>query len=94
MSKRLAILEILRSNPEIGVKVKVIIDGEGAYVFDGNDIVASNDERECTIEGTATTFEAVIQGELSPTSAFFEGQIKVAGDMSVALTLGNLLTNQ
>ncbi|MCY4445606.1 MAG: SCP2 sterol-binding domain-containing protein [Rhodobacteraceae bacterium] len=93
MIKSITILKILKNNPEIGARVKVIIEGEGSFVYDGSDVTSSDADRDCTIQGTMATFDKIIDGELNPTSAFLSGHLKINGDMAIALQIANLFTN-
>ena len=40
---------------------------------------------------SAETFQGILDGEVSPTAAFMSGQLKVDGDMGLAMKLGNVL---
>jgi len=61
----------------------IIVDGSGARVGDG--------EAEVTLSADAGTFRAMLEGSLSPASAFMSGQLEVEGDMSVAIRLGSAI---
>jgi putative sterol carrier protein len=60
------------------------LDGEGARFDDGSDA-------DCTIRADLDTFKAMFDGDLSPTSAFMTGRIKIEGDMGVAMKVASLL---
>lgn len=60
------------------------MDENGAALDDGSDA-------DCTISADLDTFKAMFDGELSPTSAFMTGKIKVDGDMGVAMKAASLL---
>ena len=65
---------------------QIVIDGTG-----DTNIVSSDDiEAQCTIDISLDDFESMLSGDLSPMAAFMGGQIKVSGDMSVAMKLQGL----
>ena len=65
---------------------QIVIDGTG-----DTNIVSSDDiEAQCTIDISLDDFESMLSGDLNPMAAFMGGQIKVSGDMSVAMKLQDL----
>jgi putative sterol carrier protein len=60
------------------------LDGEGPRFDDGS-------AADCTIRADLDTFKAMFDGDLSPTSAFMTGRIKIEGDMGVAMKVASLL---
>jgi len=46
---------------------------------------------DCTIQISSANLAKLIQGNLNPMTAFALGKIKVSGDMSVAMKLGQML---
>lgn len=71
--------------------VKFDTSGDGVIVIDGNTISTTDGPADCTITLSLADFEDLLAGELSPTTAFMTGKIKVEGDMSVAMALQSLL---
>ena len=71
--------------------VKFDTGGDGVIVIDGNTISTTDGPADCTITLSLSDFEDLLAGELSPTTAFMTGKIKVEGDMSVAMALQQLL---
>ena len=60
-------------------------------IRDSTNIVSSDDiEAQCTIDISLDDFESMLSGDLNPMAAFMGGQIKVSGDMSVAMKLQGL----
>ncbi len=49
------------------------------------------EEPHLTVSMTVGVFNALAEGKMSTTSAFFSGKIKIKGDMSLALKLQGLL---
>jgi len=71
--------------------VKFEIEDEGAIILDGGGVRAGDEPADCTLKADAETFEAILAGDLNPTSAFMSGRLKVDGDMGVAMRLGSAL---
>lgn len=71
---------------------KFSIDGEGAIVVDGSGVRASDDDADVTLIADTETFEAILSGELDPTSAFMGGRLKIEGDMGTAMKLSGALS--
>ncbi|MGR3758565.1 SCP2 sterol-binding domain-containing protein [Roseobacteraceae bacterium NS-SX3] len=61
----------------------IIVDGSGARVGD--------EEADVTLSADAETFQAILEGELNPTSAFMSGKLSVDGDMGVAMKLASVM---
>lgn len=57
------------------------------------DGVLSRDDQptDCTITMTRANLEKLMAGKLNPMTAFAMGKIKVSGDVSIAMRLGQLL---
>ena len=84
------------SNAEpIGGKIKFEVDGVGILI-DGtsetNTVSASNDEADCTISLTAEVLEKLRDGEINPMMAVMGGQIKITGDMGLAMKVQSLMS--
>lgn len=71
--------------------VKFIIEDEGAVRIDESGASADDSEADCTLTASAETFEGMLNGEINPTAAFMSGQLKVDGDMGLAMKLGSVL---
>ncbi len=65
----------------------VYLDGSGH----ANTVSKEDKEADCTVKVSQENFAKVINGQLNPTMAFMMGQIKLDGDMSVAMKLQSLL---
>ena len=84
------------SNAEpIGGKLKFEVDGVGILI-DGtsetNTVSASNDDADCTISLTAEVLEKLRDGEINPMMAVMGGQIKITGDMGLAMKVQSLMS--
>ncbi|CAG0966361.1 MAG: sterol-binding protein [Rhizobiaceae bacterium] len=71
--------------------VKFDTGADGVIVIDGGSISTVDAPADCTIKLSLDNFKDLIAGDLSPTTAFMTGKIKVEGDMSVAMALQSLL---
>lgn len=77
---------------EFDGSVKFAIAGEGAVMIDSDGVRAGDEEAECTLSADPETFEAILSGDMNPTSAFMTGKLTVDGDMGQAMKLGSLLS--
>jgi len=71
--------------------VKFAIEGEGAVMIDSDGARAGDEEADVTLSADADTFQAILAGEMDPTSAFMGGKLAVDGDMGLAMQLGSIL---
>jgi putative sterol carrier protein len=71
--------------------VKFDTGADGVIVIDGATISTDDQETDCTIKLSLSNLEDLISGDLSPTTAFMTGKIKIEGDMSVAMALSQLI---
>lgn len=76
---------------EIGGTVKFDIEGEGCVMVDDSGVRAGDEEADVTLSADAETFQGMMDGETNPTSAFMSGQLKVDGDMGMAMKLASAL---
>jgi len=70
---------------------KFTIEGEGSLIIDSSGVHAGDDEADVTLSADTETFQAILAGDLDPTSAFMGGKLAVDGDMSVAMRLAGVL---
>ncbi len=70
---------------------KFVIEGEGALMVDANGARAGDEEADVTLTASQEAFEAMMAGELNPTTAFMTGKLSVDGDMGAAMKLGAAL---
>lgn len=72
----------------------VFTDTDGVILLNGKDgenTVSNEDaEADCTVKVSKEDLDAMISGELNPMGAFMGGKLAIEGDMSVAMSLGNL----
>lgn len=71
---------------------KFVIEGEGAIMVDDAGARAGDEEADVTLTADVDTFEAILDGDLNPTTAFMGGKLAVDGDMGQAMKLGTALS--
>ena len=64
---------------------------DGALRLDGETVERSDAPADCTIRISQDNLSKLVQGKLNPMTAFAMDKLKVSGDMSVAMKLGQLL---
>ena len=70
---------------------KFLITDEGSVIIDGNGARISNADADVTLSASVDVFQAIMDGDQNPTSAFMTGELSINGDMGIALKLaGNL----
>jgi putative sterol carrier protein len=70
---------------------KFAITDHGAIVLDSDGARASDDAADVTLTADADTFQAIMSGDINPTSAFMTGKLTIDGDMGVAMKLAAVL---
>jgi putative sterol carrier protein len=60
-------------------------------VINSNTISTADGPADCTIRMSLSDLEDMIAGDLSPTTAYMTGKIKIEGDMAVAMQLQQLM---
>ncbi|NPD17335.1 SCP2 sterol-binding domain-containing protein [Xinfangfangia sp. D13-10-4-6] len=71
---------------------KFVLEGEGAIMLDANGVRAADEEADVTLTASVATFQAILEGNLNPASAFMTGKLSVDGAMGVAMKLGSALS--
>lgn len=71
--------------------VKFDTGSDGVIVIDGASISTADAPADCTIKLSLDDLESLVSGDLSPTTAFMTGKIKVEGDMSAAMALSQIM---
>lgn len=73
---------------------KFVVEEEGEIFVDeaGAREATGTEDPEVTMTADTDTFRGILDGSTSPTAAFMAGQLKVDGDMGVAMKLGAALS--
>lgn len=80
-----------KAGGDIDGTVKFAIADHGAIMLDSNGARVADEEADVTLSADAETFEAILTGEMNPTSAFMTGKLSVDGDMGMAMKLASVL---
>ncbi len=79
----------------LGAVLKFDLGDDGVIVIDATVVpnVVDHEDREaqCTLTTNSRDLDAILRGSLDPMAAFGEGRLHMAGDMSVAMKLGDLV---
>jgi|TARA_B110000285_G_scaffold61801_1_gene71143 acyl-CoA dehydrogenase len=78
----------------IGGVLKFEVDGTGILIDgtgDANTVKASDEEADCTISLTADVLQKLRDGDINPMMAVMGGQIKISGDMGLAMKVQSLM---
>ena len=67
--------------------VKFVIGEEGSVIVDEDGVRKGDDEAQVTLTAEVETFRAILEGDLSPTTAFMSGRLSIDGDMGLAMRL-------
>jgi putative sterol carrier protein len=67
---------------------KFVIEGEGAIMVDPVGVRAGDEPADVTLTASAEVFQAMLAGEMNPTTAFMTGKLSVDGSMPLAMQLG------
>ena len=79
----------------LGATLKFDTGADGVIFIDGrskpNTVSNDNRDADCTVGLTLSDLEAMLAGDLAPTTAFMSGKLRVEGDMGVAMKLQSLM---
>ena len=82
----------------LGAVLKFDLGDDGVIVLDATVVpnVVDHEDREdrvaqCTLSTTTADLDAILRGKLDPMAAFGEGRLRVTGDMSVVMKVGDLV---
>ena len=70
---------------------KFLIADKGSVIIDGNGARISNADADVTLSDSVEVFQAIMDGDQNPTSAFITGELSINGDMGTALKLARNL---
>jgi putative sterol carrier protein len=70
---------------------KFVIEGEGCIMIDEAGVREGDDEADVTLTAQVDVFEAILEGEMNPTTAFMSGKLTIDGAMGMAMKLAATL---
>mgnify|MGYP002621705120 CR=1 FL=1 len=77
-----------------GITASALVDAVLARIAaqDSEGARAGDDDADVTLTASAETFRGMMEGNVNPTMAFMSGQLKIDGDMSLAMKLAAVLS--
>ena len=60
-------------------------------MVDADGVRAGDEEADVTLTADADVFQAILEGDMNPTSAFMTGKLSVDGSMGMAMKLASAL---
>ncbi|WP_039019553.1 SCP2 sterol-binding domain-containing protein [Halocynthiibacter namhaensis] len=70
---------------------KFTLNGEGSIIIDADGVRAGDDDADVTLSADADVFQAILEGDQNPTTAFMTGKLSVDGDMGMAMKLASVI---
>lgn len=67
---------------------KFVLVGEGSIMVDPSGARAGDEPSDVTLTAEPEVFQAMLAGEMNPTTAFMTGKLAVEGSMGLAMQLG------
>ena len=79
----------------LAATLKFDCGADGVIRIDGvstpNTVSNDNTDADCTVGITLENLNALLSGDLEPTTGFMAGKLKVSGDMGVAMRLQRVI---
>ncbi|MEO0342433.1 MAG: SCP2 sterol-binding domain-containing protein [Pseudomonadota bacterium] len=76
---------------ELNKTVKFVIEDEGSFVVDADGARVSDEDSDLTVTASVETFQGMQDGSINPTTAYMTGNVKIDGDLGLAMKLGSIL---
>ncbi len=67
---------------------KFVFAGEGAIMVDQEGVRAADEPADVTLTADTEVFRAMLDGDLSPTTAYMTGKLAIDGSLGLAMQLG------
>jgi putative sterol carrier protein len=83
--------DVVSRHSELSRPVALDLGETGIIHADGQTVGNTDEPADCRISLSADNLEALIEGRLDPTMAYMTGQLRVDGDMGLALQLAQAL---
>ena len=85
------IRDVANAHPELSRPVTFDLGEAGFIRLDNGAVENADGPGDCRISLSADDLEALMDGRLDPTMAYMSGQLRVDGDMPLALQLASAL---
>lgn len=92
MSKVIEVAVAALQGKSFDAVAKFVIEGEGAIMLDASGPRAGDEPADVVLTASAEVFQGLLSGDVSATSAFMTGKLKVDGSMGLAMKLGQALS--
>lgn len=83
------------ANAALSNRIKLDLGGDGVVLVDGGAkplaITKTDGPADVTLSLSLGDLQKMLAGDLNPQMAFMTGKLKIAGDMSVAMKLAQIL---
>lgn len=87
--------DVVGGNCGLDARVRLDFGPDGTVLIDGrsmpNRVTNDAGDADCTLQIAIDDFVEMAQGRLNGTSAFMTGQLKIKGDMALAVRFGAVL---
>ena len=71
--------------------VKFVVEGHPPVIADQTGVRQEDGDAVVTLTADMDTFASILNGDVNPAMAVMSGNVKLDGDMSVAMSLNSLL---
>lgn len=85
-------LEAKMNGNDVEGSIKFEIEDVGSIVIIDGEVKQSEEDTDCTLQGTLDTFTDIFNGDISSTTAFMGGKLKIEGSMGVAMQYNAILS--
>ena len=83
--------EALKRQPVSGLSLKLDFKGEGVIFASGDTASESDADADCTLRIAKADFDAVLAGQIDPSTAARDGTLEVIGNPAAALAMQQAL---
>lgn len=91
LDQAVAALNEKLSGNSLDGSAKFAIEDQGAVIIEGDSARIGDDDTDVTLSASQEVFQAIMDGEQNPTTAFMTGKLSVDGDMGMAMKLAGVL---
>ncbi len=92
LQKAIVSLKEKMGDDQVEGSIKFEIENVGTIVIKEGEVKESEEDTDCTLSGELETFMDIFNGNLSSTSAFMSGKLKIEGSMGTAMKYNSILS--